>query len=322
MTVSRARWAAIGAAIAVTLGGGGIGIANAMVEEGPKPVFVSITPCRLLDTRTVSNFNTGPRSTPIGMNETYTVKAAGGTNGDCNEIPATAVALVMNVTLTNPTANTFVTVFPSNVTRPNAANLNALAGDTRPIPNLVSTPLSPTGEFSIYNLDGTVNVVADVAGYYEDHNHDDRYYTEDESNSLFLTQVDMSVGTVLMAGQSRIGVLPTIGSGAVAEAVALDTPGPTFGTGITYSASEFTIADPGIYKASFNASVTAAFNGSLQVRVNGTPQGLPQLFTLGASVSDTQLIEVAAGDTVDLFINGSVLLPVTGEASFTITRVG
>ena len=35
--------------------------------------------------------------------------------------------------------------------------------------------LSATGFVSVYNANGSVDVLADVVGYYVDHNHDDRY---------------------------------------------------------------------------------------------------------------------------------------------------
>ena len=42
----RARWAAIGAAVAVTIGAGGIMSASASIDSGERTVFVPITPCR------------------------------------------------------------------------------------------------------------------------------------------------------------------------------------------------------------------------------------------------------------------------------------
>lgn len=184
MHALRTRWAAIGAAVAVSIGAGGMSIANAVVDEGSKPIFVPITPCRVMDTRADAQFNTGPRATPLGADETYAVQAAGGTNGDCTTIPAEAVGLVMNVTIIDPTENTFVTVFATGAERAASSNLNALAGKSEPTPNLVTTELSDDGEFSVYNKNGTVDVVADVAGYYEDHNHDDRYFTEEEVTTM------------------------------------------------------------------------------------------------------------------------------------------
>lgn len=71
----RSRWAAVGAAVAITLGAGGIGIVNAQdggpvdvagedVNLGDLPVFRPTNPCRLADTRASSPV--GVRTTPLG----------------------------------------------------------------------------------------------------------------------------------------------------------------------------------------------------------------------------------------------------------------
>jgi hypothetical protein len=48
----------------------------------------------------------------------------------------------------------------------------------------VTTALSALGQFNVFNLQGTVDVIVDVNGYYADHNHDDRYYTKAEVDAL------------------------------------------------------------------------------------------------------------------------------------------
>jgi hypothetical protein len=70
MSMIRTRWAAIGAAVAITLGGGGVGLVGATVDSGQRPVLVPIEPCRIIDTR--PDYQVGPRSTPIGASEIYT----------------------------------------------------------------------------------------------------------------------------------------------------------------------------------------------------------------------------------------------------------
>jgi hypothetical protein len=167
----RVRWAAIGAAVAVTLGAGGIGIARATVSTGARPVFVSITPCRLVDTRPAPS-TVGTRSTPLNPNETATFTVHG-TNGNCT-IPVGAVAIDANVTITAPTSDGFLTVFPADALLPNASNLNWSAGQA-PTPNAVTVDLSTDGKVKVFNERGTVNVIIDIVGYYEDHDHDDRY---------------------------------------------------------------------------------------------------------------------------------------------------
>lgn len=166
----RSRWAAIGAAVAVTLGAGGIGLVQAAPAAGG-PVLVSITPCRLMDTRPESAV--GPRSAALGAGETYTL-AATGANGNCADIPADAVALSLNVTGVDATEPTFLTVFPAGGTRPDASSLNLTPGAAA-TPNAVVSGLGAGGQLSIFNLQGSAHVLVDVNGYYADHHHDDRY---------------------------------------------------------------------------------------------------------------------------------------------------
>ena len=168
--VSRSRWAALGAAVAVSIGAGSIGLVEATVDSGDRPVLVQIDPCRLVDTRAVSTV--GPRNTPIGTAETYTV-AAHGMNGNC-DLPPEAVGLSLNVTAVQATAQTNVRIFPDANAVPLASNLNPSPASP-PVPNAVTTELDGAGAFSIFNEFGSVGIVIDVNGYYEDHNHDDRY---------------------------------------------------------------------------------------------------------------------------------------------------
>ncbi len=166
----RARWAAVGAAIAVALGGGGVDFVHATVSEGERPVLVSIEPCRLVDTRADSQV--GPRGTPIGTAEQYDVTAHGA-NGNCT-IPAAASGLSLNVTALDATAPTNVRIYAADAALPTTSNLNPDPG-TPPAPNSVTTDLDAAGMFTVYNDFGTVDVIVDVNGYYEDHDHDDRY---------------------------------------------------------------------------------------------------------------------------------------------------
>ena len=94
--------------------------------SGPPPTTVDyqpVVPERLLDTRG------GPRP---AAGQTIELQVTGaGTRG----IPADAVAVALNVTVTEPAAATYVTVWPCGQTRPTASNVNVAAGQT--LPNLV-----------------------------------------------------------------------------------------------------------------------------------------------------------------------------------------
>ena len=156
----RARWAAIGAAIAVVAGTGGVafsGATNAQIT----PSQTLITPCRIMDTRSGTP-NVGPRNTPLNGGETYSIQVTG-TNGNCT-IPSGTSGVVMNVTIVGPGANGFLTVFPGGATRPTASNLNYVTGQA-PTPNQVTVALGATGQVSFFASGGPVNVIADIAGY-------------------------------------------------------------------------------------------------------------------------------------------------------------
>jgi hypothetical protein len=221
MSLLRTRWAAVGAAVAVTLGAGGIGLVGA-TSPGEALTFVPITPCRVLDTR--PQFQVGPRAVPLAAGEVHTVLTHG-TNGNCSGIPNTAVAVSMNVTATDPTAPTFLTIWARDATRPTASSLNPVPGQP-PMPNAVTTELDSAGRFGIYNLAGNVHVFADVNGYYVDHHHDDRYYTKTEIEAGRVVTESFNVRNMNFATHNRSTAngCPTRPTGGQVGTLGLDLP--------------------------------------------------------------------------------------------------
>ena len=186
----RARWAAIGAAVAVSVGAGGFGIARAVVTTDPKNVYVAISPCRLIDTRAGAD-NVGPRATPIGANETYNITGTGDVAGACN-IPTGISALEVNVTAVGATIPTYLTFFPAGTPRPLASNLNPTPGQP-PTPNSVTITLPADGMFSVYNLGGTVELIIDIVGYYDDHRHDASDISDEPGVSYNYTDTNVNL---------------------------------------------------------------------------------------------------------------------------------
>ncbi|KOX28187.1 hypothetical protein ADK67_12170 [Saccharothrix sp. NRRL B-16348] len=79
-------------------------------------------------------------------------------------------ALATNVTAVEPTASTYLTVWPAGYTgvgRPNTSNLNPAAGAI--VPNAVQTMIGPDYGFHVYNNSGRTHLLVDVVGtfYYE-----------------------------------------------------------------------------------------------------------------------------------------------------------
>lgn len=169
-----------GGALAVVLAAAGyIGLAGA-ADAPVNPVLNSIVPCRIIDTRPSPN-TVGPRSTALKAAETYTVKMTGA-QGDCS-VPTSAASLVLNVTVVEGTAPSWLTVWPAGTPVPTASNLNWVPGPS-PIANQVTVGLPGSGEVSFRNQLGRVHLVVDVTGYYADHDHDASYYTKAEIDAL------------------------------------------------------------------------------------------------------------------------------------------
>jgi len=154
---------AAGLAAAVVSAVGLVPLAGAS-GTGTASSYVPVVPCRLVDTRPGGD-NVGPRSTPLGAAESVAF-AVWGTNGGCT-IPSSATAIVTNVTAVNPTASSYVTIYPSDADpRPAASNLNVVAQGA-PIPNQVTVGLSASGAISAFNNGGTLDLIVDIVGYYE-----------------------------------------------------------------------------------------------------------------------------------------------------------
>jgi Protein of unknown function (DUF1501) len=86
--------------------------------------------------------------------------------GGLSIFPRNARAVIMNVTATNVTGPTFVTVWPDGEDMPGTSNLNAFAEQTTA--NLVICRLGPTGGLHLASPPAPCDVIADVLGYFVD----------------------------------------------------------------------------------------------------------------------------------------------------------
>lgn len=129
--------------------------------EGARPAdagsFVSLAPARLLDTRV----GTGAPAVAVGPGKSVSVQVTGR-----GGVPAAGVAAaVVNLTVTGGTASGFLTAGPAGTSQPNASNLNFRAGQT--VANLSSVKIGAEGKITLTNNStGTVQMIADIAGYH------------------------------------------------------------------------------------------------------------------------------------------------------------
>ena len=135
------------------------GPAPSAVSAGAASTYTPVTPQRVLDTRN----GTGVRRGKVGQGASVDLPVAGVRTAQ-GPVPVNATAVVLNVTVTDPTAGTDVRAYPTGSPVPLASNLNAARRAT--VPNLVTVRLGANGRVSLRNGLGDVHLIGDIAGYY------------------------------------------------------------------------------------------------------------------------------------------------------------
>jgi len=121
--------------------------------------FYTVPPCRLVDTRQANGPEGGP-PLAAGASRVFPVAGACG-------IPAEATAVSLNVTVVNPQADGFLTLYPDGVSRPLASTLNFRAGQVRANNAILPLGGSPASLAVFYGAaSGTADVLVDVNGYF------------------------------------------------------------------------------------------------------------------------------------------------------------
>lgn len=113
--------------------------------------YTPVAPFRLADTRET------PGLTRLAAGATLRVRAAG-----VGGVPANARAVAANITVVDPSAAGFVTVWPCNE-RPLASTGNYRAGAVRP--NAAAVAVSSEGDLCLFSLAAT-DVVIDLTGFW------------------------------------------------------------------------------------------------------------------------------------------------------------
>jgi hypothetical protein len=228
--------------------------------------FVPLTPARIEDTRLA----VGGLTAPLGPGVTAEVQVTGR-----GGVPATGVsAVVLNTTVTQPTAGGWLTLHPAGTPRPTASNLNFVAGQT--VPNLVVVKVGAGGKVAVFNSAGTTQVILDVAGYYTDR--------PAVTGGFEGTQVSR-------IADSRTGV-----GGAVRLG-----PGSSIDVQVSGRGG---VPDSGVQAAALNVAVTGATASSyLTVYPTGEPRPVASNlnFAAGDTVSNRTMTKLGAGGKVTIF---------------------
>lgn len=238
-------------------------------------VFTGLTPARLLDTRPDGNtidgsFQRGGALGPVATTDVVVVGRGG--------VPASGVgAVALNVTATQPTAPSFLTVYPGGAPRPNASNVNFAKGQT--VPNMVIVPVSADGKISVYNNFGSTHVVIDVLGWFP-------------GGALFTglapaRLLETRHGTPTIDGQFQ-GVGP-VGTGATIDLVVAGRGGvPATGAGAVVLNVTATNATADTYLTVFPTGAAQPNASNLNVAV-------------GATIANMVVVPIGAGGKVSLY---------------------
>ena len=176
-------------------------------------VYEPTTPVRLLDTRD------GTGGGPVGP-----VQGGGFVDlqviGGPRSVPATATAVILTVTALNATTSTDIRVYPtptdSSAPAPGVSNVNLR--ERQIVPNLVIAKVGSRGAVRLMSSAGSVDLVADLAGWYDDSPTGARFHVLAPQRVL-----DTRTQTVkrLGAGETRdltlagVAGVPTSGSSAL-----------------------------------------------------------------------------------------------------------
>jgi len=130
--------------------------------------FVSVTPCRLVDTRT-KNGGGGP--IPGGTYETFDLPQAAQQGKNCPTLDlSSAAAFSLNVTVVPQGGLGYLTIWPASQIQPNASILNSTDGRVKA--NAAIIPAGVAGGVSVF-ASNTTDVILDIDGYFAPANPSD-----------------------------------------------------------------------------------------------------------------------------------------------------
>ena len=123
-------------------------------------VFVGMTPCRVVDTRTAQGFSGafGPPMLAGGVSRTFPMQSS----NRCM-IPVVAAAYSLNITVVPPGPLGFITAYPTGQAPPLAATVNSPQGFI--VGNAAIVTAGDKGSIDVYASNPT-DMVMDINGYY------------------------------------------------------------------------------------------------------------------------------------------------------------
>lgn len=162
---------------------------------------ITLDPARILDTRQPLGV---PTIAPVPANSSITLQVTG-----VGGVPANATGVIITLTAANATLPTFITATPTGSPRSTTSILNPGVGAA--IANTVTMALGTGGKIDLYNLAGSVDLIADVSGY----------LLPDDAPTIVTESIELSAYGGMVEGTSAPVDFGCVRLGAAATSAAL-----------------------------------------------------------------------------------------------------
>ncbi len=131
-------------------------------------VYVPVTPCRVVDTRSGGGgiFRPGEEDAFQVSGTGAAFALQGGKAGGCGVDPMTAVAVEVSITAVTPAGSGYLRAWPTDEGMPNATFLNYSNGQSITNTGTVTLSIVYANDLRLRNFGGTTHLVVDVQGYY------------------------------------------------------------------------------------------------------------------------------------------------------------
>ena len=295
-------------------------------------VYRPVVPTRLLDTRT----GVGAPAAKVAAGTSIALQVSGRAG-----IPTGGVGTaVLNVTVTAPAADGYLTSYPSGATRPGSRSVSYASAAT--ISELVPARLGSDGKVRLYSS-ATTHLVAEVVGWYPTTGHLVSVTPTrvlDTRTGLGTTKVRIPAGGSVDLPVAGGGIVPSTGASAVV--LALSAAAPSAGGWLT--AYPTGTARPTTAHVRYDAAaamtgvVVSRLGAGGKVTIQSTAQSdllvdVVGWFKTGADhvpVTPSRVLDtraglgaptgrVAAGATVTVPVLGRAGVPTVGVAAVSIT---
>src|SRR3954452_15056710 len=119
--------------------------------------FMSLTPCRVVDTREEARGSLGSPALAAGAQRDLPILQS-----SCG-IPSNALAYALNITVIPHGSLPYLTVWPTGQNQPGISTLNSFSGAV--IANAAIVPTGTNGSVSVYAA-GSTELIMDITGYF------------------------------------------------------------------------------------------------------------------------------------------------------------